>query len=187
MDLRLLFSCCISPFAGCTALRSLSGRGLLSFTDLLYLFHDILQVLSCKQNLRLFRHLRAALIQAEFVGICIISLPGIELLQNPLRRFRHIRLKKRCSYGNALREIVQNRRQSVLLCLILGECPRHGFINVFIAALEECKNLGNRIRNVKSLHLFLDLARSLCDNRLQLIVHGIIHIFVLDNSAEIFI
>ena len=47
--------------------------------------------------------------------------------------------------GTSFEKVVKNGCQSVFLCFVFCKCPWHCFIDVFVAAFEECKDFCHSI------------------------------------------
>ena len=114
---------------------------------------------------------------------------SVDLRENLLDGFRHEGLKKGCTGRDTVKQVVKHCRQSVLRSLILCKLPRLCLIDIFVASLEEIEYLCQRIRNMKSFHVLLDLADSSCHMSVKVIIDALIvaNAPVLGNASEIFV
>ena len=85
------------------------------------------------------------------------ALLRVELCQNLLGCIRHEGLQQGCADGDGLYQVVEYRCQTVFLSLVLSQCPRHGLVDIFVAATEDVENLGDGICHTKLVHLALCL------------------------------
>ena len=81
----------------------------------------------------------------------------VELCQNLLGCIRHEGLQQGCADGDGLYQIVENGCQTLFLSLVLGQCPRHGLVDIFVAAAEDVEDLSDGICHTKLIHLALYL------------------------------
>ena len=161
----------------------------LSFLNYLDLLQNILDLHSCEQDLRFIRHLIARRIVSDVCEIFEIYNRSVDLRKNLLDCLRHEGLKKGRTGRDAVKQIVEHCCQSVLRSLILCKLPRLCLIDILIASLEEIEYLCQRIRNMKSVHVLLDLADSSCHMSVQVIIDALIvaNAPVLGNATEIFV
>ena len=137
----------------------LSSRlcSLLCCAHSLYLFHYFLKIHSCKQDLRRIGYMLAGRIQTKLIHLGKGTLLRMELGQDLLGCIRHKGLQQGGTDGDGLYQIVENGCQTLFLSLVLGQCPRHGLVDIFVAAAEDVEDLGDGICHTKLIHLALYL------------------------------
>ena len=153
----------------------------------LHLCQNLVYIEAGKENLRLIRHLRTGLVQAEHVHDLKGALLRAQLGQDLRGGLRHEGLQQAGADADGLHQVVEHRRQAALLALILRQGPGHGLVNVFVAALEQIENLCNRVRHTQLVHLIGSLLGSRHRRLAKLAVHRLDHLAVAHDAAEIFI
>ena len=135
-----------------------------------YFGKDFIDVQSLEENFRFLYYMSVA-----------------ELSQDLLRSFRHEGFEKACACGNALDQIPEYGFQTVFLRFIFCQCPRHGFVNVFVAAFEEIEDLRHGICHTQFIHLLFYQNRCIFGHCFQVCIHFFCHTFIRYGSAEVFI
>ena len=155
--------------------------------ELCYLFHYLLQVQTCKKDLRLVRYLCTGRIETEGIQFLKLSVLCVQLLQDTLCGLRHKGFQQGCTDADALYQIVEYSSQTVFLCFILCQCPWHSFINIFVQALEEGKYFSHSISYTKLLHLCLYLFRDSQYKGFHVFVYFLCYTLILHNTTEVFV
>ena len=99
----------------------------------------------------------AGRIQTKLIHLTQSTLLRMELCQDFPGCIRHKGLQEGGTNGNGLYQIIQHRSQTFFLSLVLGQCPRHSLIDIFVAAAEDVEDLGDGICHTKLIHLALYL------------------------------
>ena len=170
-------------------LRCFRRRGLrrvfrLDFGDLrLHLLH----VDAREEDLGLFGHLIAVRVEAEGLERFVCARRSAELRKDPFGRFGHEGDQERRADADAFHKIVQHGGKPVGLRLVLCERPRHGFVDVFVAALEQREDFGDRIGHAQLVHLGLHAGLGAGRDGLEVRVDVLDGALVGDNAAEILV
>ena len=81
--------------------------------------------------------------------------------QDLFRRFRKERGKKHRAGADPFEQVVEHRGKPLFLRRILGEDPGLVLVDVTVAALEERKDLGDRVRDAQLLHFLRNIRKDL--------------------------
>ena len=121
------------------------------------LIQNFLLVETCEENLRLRRHPAAVRIQAKLLHRIKRTRRRAKLLLNPVRRRRQERCEQGRRHADPFRQVIENRRKTVLFCRILRKIPGLRLINIFVEALVDGEDLCQGIRHAELLHILLHL------------------------------
>ena len=137
---------------------------------LFYSFHDFFQVESLEQDFQFFYHMSAT-----------------KLCQDLFSCFRHERFKQFCTFGNALDQIPQNCFQTILLVFFFCQCPRHGLIDIFVAAFEQIEDFCDCICHTQLFHFCFYCLWCIFCYSFQICIYFFCNTFICHSSAKVFI
>ena len=164
----------------------LLGCLLSGFGSRLDLLKHFLCIDSCKERLGLAYN--CACFECSESGKRVVILYiRIELSENFIRGLGQKRREENGNETNAFKKIVKNRSETCFLFLILGECPRGCFVNVFVTALCKCKYCVKRIADSVFRKELIHLADRFDGKRLELVVNILGNVAGLNNTVKIFV
>ena len=144
------------------------------------LFQHFLFIDPRKQNLRLRCYMNTIFQLPESQHGIIAALLRIELIENGFRRFRQITFQQNRRYPDTFQQVIQNGSQTVFLRFVLAQCPRHRFVDIFIASAQQSENFVNRVCDPQFVHLFLNIRRRCFSQGDQFVINRIADIRVMD-------
>ena len=97
-----------------------------------------------------------------------------------------IGVQQDAAHAQCLAQVVQHALQTLLVGLVLGQCPRCGLVDILVGALDDRKDLHQCLRDGQVIHIGSDLGCQLIDHGLQLGVDGLGTSHVMHSAAEVF-
>ena len=119
------------------------------------LLAHLLRIDTGEENLRLVCYLTPIRVNAERIERIVCAQGRAKLCDDLLCGVRHKRCEERRADRDAFHKIIENGGKSVGFRFVLCKRPRHRFVNVLIAALEEREDFGNGICHAQLIHLRL--------------------------------
>ncbi len=120
--------------------------------DLVDLRLDVLELHAGEEDLRILRDLRAGDIVPALAEVFPGDGRGVDLAEDLLRGLGHEGGEQGRAGENSVHEVVEDGRKAGRSGRILRELPGLGLVDIFVAALEEPEDLGDRVRDAKLVY-----------------------------------
>ena len=151
------------------------------------LFQNFLYIQSCEQDFRLLCNFAAGYIATESRAFFEAAQGSIELGCDLFRSARHIRLQQGRTDYNALCQVIQYGSKTICFCRVFCQHPRLCLVDIFVAALEQRENIGDRICDSPAFHLCRNLIVGSGYNCFQILINRLCCALIRYNAAEILV